>query len=190
MPDGQIQQCPLVRLLSILADRACPTTAFPNEDLRVRLRHGSCSLVGGVSSPVDTLEPGHDIRVRTFEFACRVVEFCKKLYVQGGAARQVAPQLINCATSVAAILEEARGAESRRDFISKCSIGLKETRESHVRLRVCHRTSLGPSNEAAALAEEARQIASILGAIIRNSRRNAGITIGTVMHAKLRPKSL
>src|SRR5687767_11410205 len=87
----------------------------------------------------ETFEPGHDIRVRTFEFACRVVEFCKKLYEQGGVARQMAPQLINCSTSVAAILEEARGAESRRDFISKCSIGLKEARETHVRLRVCHR---------------------------------------------------
>ena len=92
----------------------------------------------------ETLEPGHDIRARTFEFACRVVEFCKKLYEQGGVARQMAPQLINCSTSVAAILEEARGAESRRDFISKCSIGLKEARESHVRLRVCQRAALGP----------------------------------------------
>jgi four helix bundle protein len=128
----------------------------------------------------ETLEPGHDIRVRTFEFACRVVEFCKKLYEQGGVARQMAPQLINCSTSVAAILEEARGAESRRDFISKCSIGLKEARESHVRLRVCHRAALGPPGEAAALVDEARQIASIIGAIVRNSRRNAGITIGPV----------
>ena len=90
----------------------------------------------------------------------------------------MAPQLISCSTSVAAILEEARGAESRRDFISKCSIGLKEARESHVRLRVCYRTSLGPREDAAPLVDEARQIASILGAIVRNSRRNAGITIG------------
>jgi len=93
---------------------------------------------------------------------------------------KMAPQLINCSTSVAAILEEARGAESRRDFISKCSIGLKEARESHVRLRVCHRAALGPPGEAAALVDEARQIASIIGAIVRNSRRNAGITIGPV----------
>jgi four helix bundle protein len=131
-----------------------------------------------VDDSTETFEPGHDIRVRTFEFVCQVVEFCKELYAQGGVARQMAPQLINCSTAVAAILEEARGAESRRDFISKCSIGLKEARESHVRLRVCYRTSLGHREEAAALVDEARQIASILGAIVRNSRRNAGITIG------------
>ena len=32
------------------------------------------------------------------------------------------PQLVNASTSFAAMLEEARAAESRRDFISKCSI--------------------------------------------------------------------
>jgi len=139
-----------------------------------------------VDDSTDTFEPGHDIRARTFEFACRVVEFCKKLNGQGGVARQMAPQLINCSTSVAAILEEARGAESRRDFISKCSIGLKEARESHVRLRVCHRTALGPPGEATALVDEARQIASIIGAIVRNARRNAGITIGPASRARPR----
>ena len=139
---------------------------------------------------VEIFEPGHDIRVRTFEFACRVVEFCKELYAQGGVARQMTSQLINCSTSVAASLEEARGAESRRDFISKCSIGLKEARESYVRLRVCHRTSVGPRKHVEALIDEARQIASIIGAIVRNARRNAGITLGAVARAKGRSRKL
>jgi four helix bundle protein len=85
-------------------------------------------------------------------------------------------QLVNCSTSTAAMLEEARGAESRRDFISKCSIGLKEVRESHVRLRVCYRCSLGPREQSKRLIDEAQQIAAIVGAIVRNTRRNAGIT--------------
>jgi hypothetical protein len=37
------------------------------------------------------------------------VEFCKKLYEEGGVSRQMAPQLINCSTSLAGMLEEARG---------------------------------------------------------------------------------
>ena len=101
------------------------------------------------NNTTEIFEPDHEIRVRTFEFACKVVEFCKELYRQGGVARQMTPQLIRCSTSIAASLEEARGAESRPDFISKCSIGLKEARESHVRLRVCHRTSIGPRKPAA-----------------------------------------
>ena len=138
----------------------------------------------------DTYDPGHDIRERTFTFACDVVQFCKSLYDQGGVARQMTAQLLNCSTSVAAMLEEARGAESRRDFISKCSIGLKEARESHVRLRVCHRCLLGPRRQAEILSDEARQIASIIGAIVRNTRRNAGITLRAESRAKLARRSL
>lgn len=77
--------------------------------------------------------------------------------------------------SVAAMLEEARAAESRRDFISKCSIALKESREALVRLRICLDTAIGPLDEATALAREANELVGILTAIVRNTRRNAGI---------------
>jgi four helix bundle protein len=82
-------------------------------------------------------EDGQDIRDRAFRFACRVVRFCQALHDRGGVGRMMVPQLLSCSTSVPSMLEEARAAESRRDFISKCCIGLKEAREAHVRLRVC-----------------------------------------------------
>ena len=118
-------------------------------------------------------EDGQDIRDRTFDFSCCVVAFCKRLYEAGGVARLMTAQLLNCATAVPAMLEEARAAESKRDFISKASIGLKEARESHVRLRMCRRCTVGPGDEADKLVDEANQIVSILTAIIRNTRRNA-----------------
>ena len=118
---------------------------------------------------------GQDIRDRSFRFACRVVQFCKRLLDQGGVARVLAPQVLRCATSVGANLEEARGGESRRDFLSKCRISLKEARESAYRLRVLAATHVGPSEEAAALANEAGEIAAILGAIVRNTRRQASL---------------
>jgi len=116
---------------------------------------------------------GQDLRDRAFAFACRVVEFCDGLYNRGGVGRILAPQLVRCATSIGANLEEARGGESRRDFISKCAIALKEARESFFRLRVADRCQLGTKGDAAALAEEASELAAIIGAIVRNTRRNA-----------------
>jgi four helix bundle protein len=121
-------------------------------------------------------EKGQDIRDRTFHFACRVVRFCQALYDRGGVGRMMVPQLLNCSTSVPSMLEEARAAESRRDFISKCCIGLKEAREAHVRLRVCAECGIGPADEARALRSESSEIVAILGTIVRNTRRNAGIT--------------
>jgi len=76
-------------------------------------------------------EDGQDIRDRAFEFACRIVRFCQKLYDLGGIARMMAPQLLNCGTSPSGMLEEARAGESKRDFVSKCCIALKELHEAH-----------------------------------------------------------
>lgn len=118
---------------------------------------------------------GQDIRDRTFAFACRVVKFCEQVYAAGGVARMMAPQLLNCGTSVAAMLEEARAAESDRDFISKCCIGLKEAREAHVRLRLHEACRVGPTVEAASLREEADALVSIIGTIVRNKRANAAL---------------
>src|SRR5438874_12506373 len=81
------------------------------------------------------------------------------------------PQLVNCSTSPAGMLEEARAAESRRDFISKCSIGLKELRESWTRLRVMEACRIGPSDTARDLVREANELVSIVTAIVRNTRR-------------------
>lgn len=117
-------------------------------------------------------EDGQDIRDRSFRFACRAVNFCEALYAAGGVGRMMVPQIVDCTTSVAAMLEEGRAAESKRDFISKCSIGLKECRESLVRLRVCAACSYGPRDEAAALVAEANELVAIIRAIIRNTRRS------------------
>src|SRR6184192_4058267 len=82
------------------------------------------------------------------------------------------PQLLACSMSFAAMLEEARAAESDKDFISKCSIGLKECRESWTRLRVCVTCKLGPPAEARELVQEGNELIAIVTAIIRNKRRN------------------
>jgi four helix bundle protein len=116
---------------------------------------------------------GQDLRDRAFQFECNIVRFSDAMWKQGGCARVLAPQIVRCGTSIGANLEEARGGESRRDFISKCAISLKEAREAHYRLRVAGKTGLGPPDVARALTQEAGEIAAILGAIVRNARRNA-----------------
>jgi four helix bundle protein len=116
---------------------------------------------------------GANIRSRAFAFACDVILFSDALWKQGGVARVLAPQIVRCGTSIGANLEEARGGESRADFISKCSISLKEARECHYRLRVCSATNLGPHEQATRLTKESSEVAAILGAIVRNARKTA-----------------
>jgi four helix bundle protein len=113
---------------------------------------------------------GRDIRERAFDFACRLVVFAKALRSEGGVGALLVPQIVSSGTSVPAMLEEARGAESRRDFVSKTSIALKEAREVWVRLRICARTRCGPLQEGAWLVSEADQIVAILATIVDNTR--------------------
>ena len=120
---------------------------------------------------IDRFTNGQDIRDRTFALACRIVTFCDQLYQVGGVGRIMAPQLLRCGTSTAAMLEEAKAAESRRDFISKCSIALKEAREVHVRLRMHEVSNVGPAGECRSLREEACEVMSIIAAIVRNTKR-------------------
>ena len=126
----------------------------------------------GRSERPQNYEDGQDIRDRAFEYACRVVGFCQELMERGGVGRLMVAQLIDCSLSFATMLEEARGAESDADFISKCCISLKECRESWTRMRVCVRRKIGPPREAGDLVREGNELVSIVTAIIRNKRRS------------------
>ena len=130
---------------------------------------------------------GQDIRDRTLAFACRIVEFCRKLYELGGIARMMVPQLLACGTSPCGMLEEARAGESTPDFISKCCIALKELREAHGRLRIHEACKIGPLDEATSLRQEANELISIVWTIVRNKRRNAGLTINSNQRKPRRP---
>ena len=119
---------------------------------------------------------GADIRERAFRFGCGIVKFCAKLYKLGGVAEDMAPQLLKAGTALYPMLEEARAAESKADFISKCCVGLKEVREAHGRLRTHEACGIGPIDEARSLRIEADELVSIVTRIVGNTKTNAGIS--------------
>jgi four helix bundle protein len=120
-------------------------------------------------------EGGQDIRDRASAFASRMVRFCDLLQRNGGGGRIMVPQLVNCATSIVGMLEEARAAESRSDFVSKCCISLKGCREAYGRLRIVETCRIEPLDEARALCVEAGELVAIISAIVRNTQRNRGL---------------
>jgi four helix bundle protein len=85
-----------------------------------------------------------DISERAFEFAVRVVRLCQMIDKTAGVPRTLANQLLRSATSVGANLEEAKGGQSRADYLSKVSISLKESRETHYWIRLLIATDIVP----------------------------------------------
>ena len=110
------------------------------------------------------------IRARSFEFACRIVKLHQYLQKCGGTEREIGRQLLRSGTSIGANLEEADAGQSKSDFISKCSIALKEARETHYWLRLLRDTDLVLPKLIEPLIDEARQLVAILTTIIKNAR--------------------
>ncbi len=66
---------------------------------------------------------------RLLVFAVRILRLCEAL--QGNySANHIGKQLIRSGTSIGANYEEARGAESKADFVHKVNISVKEARET------------------------------------------------------------
>ena len=106
----------------------------------------------------------------------RLIDFGAAIIVLTGdmprspAGNHVANQLLRCGTAPAAHYGEARGAESRADFVHKLRVALKELNESQVWLKMAGRSRLISETAAwnAALGE-ADQLARIVGASVRTA---------------------
>ena len=114
---------------------------------------------------------GANLRERTFEFACAVLDLHRWIYKAEASLRDISRQASSAAGSVGANLEEADAAQSRADFISKCTIALKEARETRYWLRILSR-SIDPQRLNGLIAEST-EIIAILTTIVRKSRENS-----------------
>src|SRR5271156_2066878 len=84
---------------------------------------------------------GDDISDRLIEFAVRIIRLVNAL-PKTVVGRHVAGQLVRSGTGAGSNYEEARGAESRADFVHKLGVSWKETRESWYWLRLISRAEM------------------------------------------------
>ena len=75
------------------------------------------------------------IQEKSFKFALRVVNLYKYL-VKQEKEFILSKQLLKSGTSIGANVEEAIGAQSKKDFLSKISIAYKEARETRYWLKL------------------------------------------------------
>jgi four helix bundle protein len=109
---------------------------------------------------------------RTFRFACDVVRVCSGLVWAGGIERTIGQQLLRAATSIGANYEESQAASSRRDFLARQEVALRECRETLYWLRLLTACSLGPKTPLERLGTEATELVAILTASTRTAKNN------------------
>ncbi len=87
-----------------------------------------------------------DLEDRLINYSVLIIEICDTMQ-KTRAGNHLAEQLIRSGTSPSLNYAEAQSGESRKDFIHKIKIALKELRESYVCLKIIHKTNLYKSEE-------------------------------------------
>ncbi len=104
----------------------------------------------------------------TFEFAVGIVKYSEEL----DAVRKysIANQILRSGTSIGANVKEAQNAESKKDFIHKLKIALKEADELEYWLFLCNEVESYPSSND--LLEKLVEKKKILNKIVSSSKLN------------------
>lgn len=113
----------------------------------------------------------YDLEDRLLEYAARIIRLVDAL-PGTRAARHVADQLLRCGTSPLANHGELQGAESRKDFIHKLGLCLKEIDEAWRWLRLIHRVPMLPPGKVEPLLAETNALIKIFAASIRTAEKN------------------
>jgi four helix bundle protein len=114
----------------------------------------------------------YNLEERLLEFTANIVRLADSL-PNTKAGNHIAGQLLRCGTSPLANHGEVEAAESRKDFLHKLRICLKELRETWRWLRLIGWLELTQGNQLRAALTEVEELIRIFAASVRTTERNA-----------------
>ncbi len=88
----------------------------------------------------------YDLEERLIEFSVFIIEIVNEM-PSSKSGNHLSGQLVRSGTSVSLNYGEAQSAESKRDFIHKMKIILKELRETFICMKIIHRSKLFKTEE-------------------------------------------
>lgn len=106
------------------------------------------------------------LREKSDGFSLQIIALCKTIKDQ----RELRSQLLRSGTSIGANIEEANQAQSKKDFLSKLSIALKEAYASHYWLRLIRDSQIISPEDAANLLGHNEELIKILISSIKSTK--------------------
>ena len=116
-------------------------------------------------------EKANELEERLIQFAVRIIKLSTKL-PKTDAGRHISRQILRSGTSPAPNYGEARGAESKADFVHKLGIVLKELNETSIWLKIIKRSDLVKDELLKDIFDENDQLAKIITSSIKTVRSN------------------
>ena len=108
---------------------------------------------------------------RLIDFAVSIVELEKELR-KTYAVQYLSNQLTRASISAALNYGEAQPAESKRDFIYKVKISLKESKEVSVGLKICFKPKCLNEHQTAFIFQASKELVSIFPEAVSTAKRN------------------
>ena len=105
---------------------------------------------------------------RSMEFAVRIVRLYKYLREEKQEF-VLSKQLLRSGTSIGANVQEALRGQSRKDFVSKMNIALKEVAETEYWIELLHRTDYINKVEFDSIFKDCKEITKILMSIVKTT---------------------
>jgi len=117
----------------------------------------------------------YDLEDRLVDFTCRMIDVIEAL-PETKARIYLANQLIRACNSPTLNYGEVQGAESRKDFIHKLGIILKELKECRAGLKIIRKKQMiKPITKLECIYKETEELIAIIAASIRTARNNGEI---------------
>jgi len=112
------------------------------------------------------------ISIKSKQFAIRIVRLYKYL-CERKKEFVLSKQLLRSGTSIGANIAEARYAISRKEFISKMHIALKECSETQYWLELLNDTCFISKREFESICTDCDELLKILTAVVKTSKRTS-----------------
>ncbi|HYR84782.1 MAG TPA: four helix bundle protein [Terriglobia bacterium] len=110
-----------------------------------------------------------DLEKRLIAFGANIINLTTSL-PRTPQGQHIGRQILRSGTATAANYGEARGAESRSDFVHKLAVVQKELNETAIWLQMIEKSSYLPPEKIVALLAENRELSRIITASLRTAK--------------------
>jgi len=107
---------------------------------------------------------------KSFHFAVRIIKFYKVKLKDNYNLNSLFKQLLRSGTSIGANVSEAQSAFTKKDFINKLGISLKESRETEFWLKLLKESEIISEKEFTSLFSDCEELSKLLTSIIKSSK--------------------
>jgi four helix bundle protein len=115
---------------------------------------------------------GNAVLEKSFKFSIRIVKLYEYLINKNRNVETLLKQLLRSGTSIGANITEAQSAYTKKDFINKLGISLKESRESEYWIRLLTATNHLDNKESESIQKDCEELIKLLTTIIKSSKNN------------------